>query len=145
LRVLTDASLQKEVGPGARTLGRLGWHLVTSVAEMMERTGLDIGGVRPDSRPPAHAAEIVAAWEDAAASLDEQVRLHWSDAHLETEDDMYGERWKRGFTLLVLLLHQAHHRGQMTVLMRQAGLPVPGVHGPSREEWQAFGMQPPEV
>ena len=50
-----------------------------------------------------------------------------------------------GLTLQVLVVHQAHHRGQMTVLMRQAGLEVPGVYGPSRQEWAAYGMQPPAV
>jgi uncharacterized damage-inducible protein DinB len=30
----------------------------------------------------------------------------------------------------------------MTVLMRQAGLKVPGIYGPSREEWSQFGMPP---
>jgi uncharacterized damage-inducible protein DinB len=58
---------------------------------------------------------------------------------------MYGEKWKRGTTLGVLAMHQAHHRGQATVLMRQAGLKVPGVYGPAREEWSAMGMTPPEV
>ena len=43
------------------------------------------------------------------------------------------------------LSHQTHHRGQMTVLMRQAGLTVPGVYGPAREEWAAMGMEPPTV
>jgi uncharacterized damage-inducible protein DinB len=33
----------------------------------------------------------------------------------------------------------------MTVLMREAGLDVPGVYGPARQEWAAFGMQPPSV
>jgi hypothetical protein len=33
----------------------------------------------------------------------------------------------------------------MTVLMRQAGLKVPGVYGPAREEWAAYGMPPPAV
>jgi uncharacterized damage-inducible protein DinB len=33
----------------------------------------------------------------------------------------------------------------MTVLMRQAGLAVPGVYGPAREEWAAYGMAAPEV
>jgi hypothetical protein len=28
----------------------------------------------------------------------------------------------------------------MTVLMRQAGLVVPGVYGPAREEWAVYGM-----
>ena len=55
---------------------------------------------------------------------------------------MYGETWKRGVALEMLIRHEAHHRGQMTVLMRQAGLPVHGVYGPSREEWTAMGMEP---
>ena len=58
---------------------------------------------------------------------------------------MYGESWKRGFTLDVLVRHQTHHRGQMTVLMRQAGLRVPGVCGPAREDWAAYGQSPPVV
>ena len=37
--------------------------------------------------------------------------------------------------LMTLINHQNHHRGQMTVLMRQAGLTVPGVYGPAKEEW----------
>jgi uncharacterized damage-inducible protein DinB len=44
--------------------------------------------------------------------------------------------------LSIVLSHQTHHRGQMTVLMRQAGVPVPGMYGPSREEWEAMGVPP---
>jgi uncharacterized damage-inducible protein DinB len=40
----------------------------------------------------------------------------------------------------VLITHQIHHRAQMTVLMRLAGLKVPGVCGPAKEEWKAMGM-----
>ena len=36
-------------------------------------------------------------------------------------------------TLMVMLHHEIHHRGQMTVLMRQAGLKLPGVYGPSAD------------
>jgi uncharacterized damage-inducible protein DinB len=53
---------------------------------------------------------------------------------------MYGMTWTKGTVLVSLITHQAHHRGQMTVLMRQAGLKVPGVYGPAREEWAAMGM-----
>jgi hypothetical protein len=31
------------------------------------------------------------------------------------------------------------------VLMRQAGLEIPGLYGPSRQEWAAFGMKPPAI
>ena len=30
------------------------------------------------------------------------------------------------------------------VLMRQAGLGVPGIYGPSKEEWATMGMPPQE-
>jgi hypothetical protein len=29
--------------------------------------------------------------------------------------------------------------------MREAGLDVPGVYGPARQEWAAYGMKPPTV
>ena len=35
-------------------------------------------------------------------------------------------------------------RGQMTVLMRQAVLAVPGIYGPAEEEWAAMGLPPQE-
>jgi uncharacterized damage-inducible protein DinB len=144
LGALTDVSLTQAVTRDDRTLGRMAWHLATSLGEMMERTGLTVGGPAYDAPPPASAAAIVSAYETASKAVAAGVAA-WSDATLEVEDDMYGEKWPRGLTLQVLVVHQAHHRGQMTVLMRQAGLKVPGVYGPAREEWTAFGMQPPAV
>lgn len=144
LRALTDGSLAQAVTKDDRTLGRLAWHLATTPAEMMERTGLKVGGASHEAPPPKTAAEIVATYEAASQAVADGV-AGWTDATLEVEDDMYGQKWARGQTLQALVAHQAHHRGQMTVLMRQAGLKVPGVYGPSREEWTAFGMQPPEV
>jgi uncharacterized damage-inducible protein DinB len=145
LKHLTDRSLTQAVTPEGRTLGRLAWHIVTTIPEMTSRTGLRIAGPPENAPLPARAREIAGAYNEAAISLLEAVRSGWTDATLEQTDDMYGERWKRGDTLLALVLHQTHHRAQMTVLMRQAGLDVPGVYGPARQEWSAFGMQPPEI
>jgi len=39
----------------------------------------------------------------------------------------------KGALLRFLIDHQTHHRGQMMVLLRQAGLPVPPVIGPTKE------------
>ena len=144
LRALTDGSLAQAVTADDRSLGRLAWHLATTPGEMLERTGSKVAGPGHESAPPPSASPIVAAYETAAKAVAEAVAA-WTDATLEVEDEMYGERWPRGATLQALIVHQAHHRGQMTVLMRQAGLKVPGVYGPSREEWAAFGMQPPVV
>jgi uncharacterized damage-inducible protein DinB len=142
LHRLTDASLGRKVCDEGRTMGYLAWHLVLSMGEMMRRTGLSLGGPPEDSPAPASALAIAEAYEAVSEALEQGIQSTWTDEILEKEDEMYGERWKRGKTLGVLILHQAHHRAQLTVLMRQAGLKVPGVYGPSREEWQSFGLQP---
>ncbi len=142
METLTDESLSCQVTPEGRTLGYLAWHIALCIGEMSSKAGLPVRGPAEDSDAPSTAAEISAAYRDSAAQLTDTVSAHWTDATLEEEVNMYGEQWKKGFVLSVLLAHEVHHRGQMTVLMRQAGLKVPGVYGPSREEWAAFGMPP---
>jgi uncharacterized damage-inducible protein DinB len=145
LRALTDASLAQAVTDDDRTLGRMAWHLAQSLSEMMPRTGLSISDPAPDAPVPPSAATIVEVYESASKKVGDEIAAKWTDETLEVEDDMYGMKWSRGQTLNALVVHQAHHRGQMTVLMRQAGLTVPGVYGPAREEWAAHGMKAPAV
>ncbi len=144
LRNLTDASLAQRVTAGGRSLGVLAWHLVLTLGEMPGQAGLAAGAPAHDAPAPAKASAIVEAYGEAAKSLASVVASSWSDASLTDEIPMYGETWKKGDVLTSLILHQAHHRGQMTVLMRQAGLVVPGVYGPAREEWSQMGMPPME-
>ena len=145
LDLLTDASLGREVYPGGRTIGRLSWHLAQTIPEMMSRTGLRVSGVGEHDPVPPHAADIASGYRAASASLMEQLHAHWSDSTLAETDDMYGETWSRAVTLAVLIGHQTHHRGQLTVLMRQAGIVVPGIFGPAKEEWTHMGMEPPPI
>ena len=146
---IPDAALDRVVAPGFRDLRRLGWHLVESLIEMPGHMGLRIEGAHLlegmfITDPPNTTREIRDAYHAASASLLEGV-TGWSDADLEREDELYGERWMRGQTLFVLLTHQTHHRGQMTVLMRQAGLRAPDVYGPAKEGWAAYNMAAPKV
>jgi uncharacterized damage-inducible protein DinB len=139
LNALTDESLGQKVSPDGRDLGFLAWHLTQTLGEMLGLVGLTIDAPRHDAPRPDSAAEIAAAYEKTAKSVAGEVPANWTDETLLKTDEMYGETWERGTTLFYLIAHQAHHRGQMTVLMRQAGLPVPGVYGPSKEEWAAYG------
>ncbi len=145
LKHLTDKSLSYEASPTVRTPGRLAWHITQTIAEMMERTGLKVSGPKPDDPVPASAKAIFNAYNEAAISVLDQVKSQWTDASLDVEDEMYGEKWKRGATLTALITHQIHHRGELIVVMRLAGLGVPGIYGPTREEWAQFGMEPPKV
>lgn len=142
LRTLTDESLGQMVTPEGRSLGFIGWHITATLPEMGGQAGLQVSGPGEKDPMPVSASAIAAAYDEAAKSLAEAVKANWTDAQLEDDIPMYGESWKKGFVLSAFLGHQCHHRGQMTVLMRQAGLRVPGVCGPSKEEWSAYGMAP---
>ena len=136
-RALTDASLSQAVAPGGRTLGFLGWHCVLILPEMMKHAGLPVSGpARGTPQPPL--ADMIREFEAGARVIATELPKHWTDPMLTEMVPMFGEQWPRGNVLLSLVLHQAYHRGQMTVLMRQAGLKVPGVYGPAREEWAAM-------
>ncbi|OGF11197.1 MAG: hypothetical protein A2W00_10085 [Candidatus Eisenbacteria bacterium RBG_16_71_46] len=138
-RALTPASLTQAVAPGRRTLGRLAWHIVVTLPDMMGHAGLPVTGPAEDAPPPA-LDRVLQDYEAAARSVLEGVAERWTDAMLAEEVPMYGESWSRGAVLMSLIVHQAHHRGQMTVLMRQAGLRVPGVYGPAKEDWAAMNL-----
>ena len=137
---LTDESLTKKVDEKIRTAGRLAWHITTSIGEMAHRTGLTFKTVDSNSSIPATAKEIVYAYKEASSNLLDAIKSNWNDENLLIEDDMYGENWKRGTTLGVIISHQIHHRAQLTVVMRLNGLKVPGVYGPAKEEWTSYGM-----
>jgi uncharacterized damage-inducible protein DinB len=139
MSALTDASLAQKVSPEGRTLGRLAWHVVQTLGEMGGHAGLNVEAANEKTPQPATAAAIADAYKLGAEAVGKAVTV-WSDADLPGEIIMYGDKWTRSMSLQALISHEIHHRGQMTVLMRQAGLTVPGVYGPAREEWAAYGM-----
>lgn len=140
MRALTDASLGQIVAPGGRTLGRIAWHIVQTLGEMGGHAGLKVEGANENTPQPATAAAVADAYAENAEAVARAVKTSWKDSDLPGEIEMYGQKWTRGQTLWGLIAHEVHHRGQMTVLMRQAGLLVPGVYGPAREEWVAYAM-----
>ena len=145
LEKLTDESLTCSVADDHRTLGRIAWHITTTIPELVSQTGLKLESLDKDAPLPSSASKIANSYRKAADELLAEIKSNWDDATLDIEDDLYGEMWKRGQTLAILINHEVHHRGQMTVLMRQAGLSVPGCYGPSKEEWSNFGGEPPAI
>ncbi len=139
LDCVSQDSLSRRVEPEGRTMGRIIWHIITTIPEMMNRTGLKLGDY-DESRLPDTIEELRVAYSAVSRELLDMVSRRWQDDDLRVEDDMYGEEWPRSQTLFVLVTHEIHHRAQLTVLLRQAGLKIPGLYGPSREEWAAMGL-----
>ena len=73
LNVLTDDSLAQPVADDHRTLGRIAWHIVVTIPEMMGKTGLDIVEPAEDAPLPATAAEIAAEYERVSQALVDQI------------------------------------------------------------------------
>ncbi len=137
---LSDESLNQKITADGRSLGFIAWHITQSIGEMMSKTGLEFPGYVDRAPVPASVNEIKSSYEKYSSAMTEQIEKNWSDEMLQDDLNMYGQIWKRADVLSSLIAHQTHHRGQMTVLMRQAGLKVPGVYGPSKEEWAIYGM-----
>ncbi|WP_090645746.1 DinB family protein [Paenibacillus sp. UNC496MF] len=138
LDALTDASLQQQVSPEDRTLGRIAFHIARSTPGLLSASGLTVETLPPGA--PSSAAEIADKFRKVSADTVDGVRAQWTDSMLKESVKVFGMELPRAVLLSMLIKHIVHHRGQITVLMRQAGLKVPGVYGPARDESVTFGM-----
>ena len=139
---LTNESLDHRNSEVGRTIGRLAWHITATIGEMLGTAGIKLEMLSDDNNYPKKAEEILGKYKQASDNLVKMLPNVWNDNSLTEKVNMYGEEWTKEGVLTALIKHQIHHRAQMTALMRQAGLKVPGIYGPSYEEWKAMGMEP---
>lgn len=142
---LTDESLKQEITEENWNLGRVSWHIVTAIRSMTSGSDLAFVAESEDFPVPPSAKFIADSYSQATEALFNAVVNQWTDENLTQTVDFFGQEMSNGMMLQFLIQHQIHHRGQMTVLMRQAGLPVSGIYGPSKEEWAQMGMEAPKM
>ncbi|MGE7270863.1 DinB family protein [Brevibacillus panacihumi] len=127
LEALTDEALNQRVAEGHWTLGEIAWHLVQSI-NYMSSMGLSFPA--PQAEQPTSAAAIAAEYRAISREMLNAVMTQWDDASLLEVKEIAGGQWRNGDSLRLTITHQAHHRGQMTVLMRQAGMKeIPSIFG----------------
>lgn len=144
---IPDSAAGAAVAEGHRDLRRMAWHLCETLVEMPAHMGFQVTGFpgEPLATPvPATMKAIRDVYAALNASLLAQVATR-NDMALAATYPFYGQTWTGALALHILVSHQTHHRGQMSVLMRQAGLQVPGAYGPVKEDWAGLGMPVPEV
>lgn len=143
-RNISNETLLLHPNDNIRSIQRLIWHIAITQGEMLGKAGLKITCPDEHSSPLSDIEAICKVYETSAKSVLHEVKKQWADSDLNMEVEMYGEKWTKGTVLNILIKHEAHHRGQLTVLMRLQNLLVPGIYGPSKEEWATFGMTAPE-
>ena len=122
------------------SLGELAMHVATVPGNVAEIASLQTFSVSGFSRQSAStAAELVPAL-DASIAQARRVLGGLDDAALTdtwrlTNGDRELMAIPRGaFIRSVMLNHWYHHRGQLSVYLRELNVPVPSIYGPSADE-----------
>ncbi len=134
LSALTDATLAQDKAPGHNTTaGDLAWHIATAPVYMLNQVGFSIDPALGQKPEQLTVAAINAAYAKINAQVMEQAAGKSPEdiAMLHRVFDMMD--WSTGQTMGIMMHHEIHHRGQLSVMMRQAGLVVPSIYGPTHE------------
>jgi len=140
LEQLPENRLQWKPHSKSMSLGQLALHVANipgAIADI-STASFDVG--TPIPRPEADSTAQVLETFEASLVRARQVLGAMNDAGLSLPwRMMQGERelWSipRGaFLRSVMLNHWYHHRGQLTVYLRQTGASVPAVYGDSADE-----------
>ena len=133
------------------SLGQLALHVATvpgAIAEIARQSPF----VLPEFKQPSatSAAELIPALDQSVARAREILRTMDDAALGNTWRMVHGDRELMalpvGAVLRSLMLnHWYHHRGQLSVYLRQVGAPVPSIYGPSADENPFMARPTPAV
>lgn len=122
------------------TLGQLAMHVATIPAGVAEVAAHSSASIPEFSQPSAaNASELVPALEQSVARARALLGGMNDAAMTATWRLMNGDQElmavpRAAFLRSIMLNHWYHHRGQLSVYLRQLGVPVPSIYGPSADE-----------
>jgi uncharacterized damage-inducible protein DinB len=122
------------------SLGQLALHVATvpgAIAEISQLSPFPLPKFEQPS--PASAAELLPALDESIAKARKVLGSMNDEALGGTWRAMDGDREVMalpigGLFRSIMLNHWYHHRGQLAVYLRQVGVPVPSIYGPSADE-----------
>ena len=125
----------------SRTLGQLAMHVATTPGALAELAHLDTFAFEnaPPDVDPNDVKEIVDAHDASAAKAKQHLgRMDDAKATGTWKGTMGGktifEVPRIGLLRSIMLNHWYHHRGQLSVYLRELNVPVPSIYGPSADE-----------
>jgi hypothetical protein len=127
--------------PKSLTLGQLAMHVATlprALAELSTLDAFDVG--TPIPRPGTTGPDALLATLGTSVNAARAILLGMGDGALGRPWRMVlggrevGALPRGAFLRSTLFNHWYHHRGQLTVYLRQLDVPVPSIYGPSADE-----------
>lgn len=76
---LTDGSLSFKPNKNVRSPGKLAWHIVTSLGDMVHRTGLKFDTVAEDSPVPITVNKIYEEFKRTSDKMINAIEQEWND------------------------------------------------------------------
>ena len=126
----------------SRTLGELALHVATVPGGVAQLAASPSPAQVPqfgDAPSPTSASELIPALDESIAKA-KTILGGMDDARLmEMWRLMRGERElftipRVAFLRSIMLNHWYHHRGQLSVYLRELDVPIPSIYGPSADE-----------
>ena len=125
----------------ARTLGELALHVAMVPGAVAELVGTQSTVQAPQftDLSPNSASELIPALDESIAKAKKVLGGMNDTALMATWRMMQGERELFALPRVALLRsgmlnHWYHHRGQLTVYLRQLDVSIPSIYGPSADE-----------
>jgi uncharacterized damage-inducible protein DinB len=141
LERVPDAHLAWKPHHKSMSLGQLALHIATvpgGVATIAVQPGLE---ATPEFIQPSatSAAELIPALEESVAKArhllggmtDQQLMEVWT---LKSDGQVMMAMPRLAVLRAIMLNHWYHHRGQLSVYLRELNVPVPSIYGPSADE-----------
>ena len=125
--------------PKSRSLGELATHVteIPRFGTRIEKASFQIGSEKAPAMKSA--ADYIARFDENVAAARAGI-LRTSDAAMEQEfpvlrpdGEVFFALKRRSLLRRVLLNHLIHHRGQLSVYLRELDVPLPGIYGPTAD------------
>jgi uncharacterized damage-inducible protein DinB len=142
LERVPDSRLGWKPHDKSMTLGQLALHIATTPGGVAELASNDAKEVRPADfvQPAAQtASELVPALEESLAKARAIVGAFDDAAMMQTwtltnNGQVVMAVPRAAFLRAIMLNHWYHHRGQLSVYLRELNVPIPSIYGPSADE-----------
>jgi uncharacterized damage-inducible protein DinB len=141
LERVPDGKLAWRPHEKARTLGELALHVATVPGGVAEFAAAQSPVQAPQFADPSpkSAAELIPALDESIGKAKKALGGMDDVTLMATWRMMRGDRELLAIPRVavlrsIMLNHWYHHRGQLTVYLKELGVPIPSIYGPSADE-----------
>ena len=140
LERVTDEHLNWRPHTKARTLGELALHIATVPGLVAEFAMND------DVQAPTFVDPVPSSTQEILEALDQSIHkaketlsgvsdeVLFSSWNVYRGDKLLISQPKLGVLRSIMLNHWYHHRGQLSVYLKELDIPIPSIYGPSADE-----------